>query len=80
MGEDRDVSRGQVGGVAYLVVCPPLRWCWVLGHAFALRGSWIFWSLCIVCPESAITAHADSYFSSHIVSLYFIVGGEVVQV
>ena len=33
--------------------------------------------LCIFCPEFAPTAHAQSYFWSHIIYLYFVSGGEV---
>ena len=43
--------------------------------AFALNSrsfSWVFWSLCIFCPEFALTAHACNYFSSHVVPLYFV--------
>ena len=76
--------RGQAGGVAQ-VVCPPLRW-WCVQGACAVpclcsrifkSGSWVFWSLCIFCPEFAPTLHACSYFHSHTVSLYFVAGGEM---
>ena len=40
-------------------------------------GSWVFLSLCIFCPEFVPTVHARSYFQSHMVSLYFVAGGEV---
>ena len=36
----------------------------------------LFWSLCVFCPEFALTVHACSYFWSHIVSLYFVAQGE----
>ena len=41
-------------------------------------GSWVFLvSLYLLGPEFAPTAHARSYFLSHIVSLYFVAQGEV---
>ena len=63
----------------------PLRWCSVQ-RACAVpcffsrlfrSGSWVFWSLCIFCPAFAPTAHAHSYFQSHIVPSYFVAGGKV---
>ena len=68
--EGRGMSRGWAGGVAW-VVCPPLRlWC-VQGACpvpcFCSRlfksGILDFWSLCILCPELAPTAHTCIYFS-----------------
>ena len=62
------------------MICPPLSWCCVQGvctvpyfcSGLFKSGSWDFWSLCIFCPELALTAHARSYFQSLIVSLYVV--------
>ena len=56
--------------------------CFCFQHRFCFwlfrNGSCgFFWSLCILCPECELTAHAHSYFRSHTVSLYFVAGGEV---
>ena len=88
--EGRGVTRGQAGGGMAQVVCPPLnQWCFVQGNALQQAafapgsfkcGDWVFGSLCILCPEFTLIVHAHSYFQSHIVSLYFVAGGEVCHV
>ena len=78
-GECRHVSRGCASGVTQ-VVCPPLRWCCVQ-RACAVpcscsrifkRGSWVFWSLCIFCPQFATTAHACAYLLVLCINSFFV--------
>ena len=40
-------------------------------------GSWFFSLFVSCCPQFAPTAHALSYFESHIVSLYLVAQGDI---
>ena len=62
------------GMFSTLVLLPTPCFCFWL---FRNGSCGFFWSLCILCPEFELTAHAHSYFWSHTVSLYFVAGGEV---
>ena len=82
-GESRGLSRGWVRGVAQ-IVCPPLRYCCVQG-ACALprcpsglfKAAVGFFGLFVSFVQNLTQLlQACSYFSSHIVSLYFVAGGE----
>ena len=64
------------GPAQYLAFAPDLCFCSGLFRS----GSWVFWSLCIFCPEFAPTVRACSQFWSHIVSLYFVAQERFVQV
>ena len=36
------------------------------------RGSWVFWSLCIFCPQFATTAHACAYLLVLCINSFFV--------